>query len=370
MKNHVIRGIMIILSIIFFMVILHPATSSAQEANVRQPVDTVGFATNDRQMDSVMARIERFQGPLVNKAITDAGITFNDTWKTILSPHDDYAYVGYLYPALFQNLKAKTIILLGVAHKARQLNLENRIIFGSYTAWKAPGGNVPVSPVREELMKELPSGVFMVNDSMHAIEHSLEALVPFIQQYRPDAEIVPILVPGMTYDRTDDIAFDLAEALKSIAEKRNWKWGEDFAIVISSDAVHYGDEGWGGSNYAFMGADTSGYQMAVSREKLIIHTISRKYTTEHVREFNSMVLDPQDHTKYTWTWCGRYSVPMGLLASYYLALLLKQVPLTGIPVGYSTSIDHKPIPVEDIGMGVTAAANIRHWVGYAAIGYR
>ena len=370
MKNHFYRGILVSIAFILTGLLFLPAGLTAQAPKIRQPVDTVGFATTSRQMDSVMARIERLQGPLVSKAIADAGISFNEAWKTILSPHDDYSYVGYLYPALFQNLKAKTIILFGVAHKARQLNLEDKIVFDSYTAWKGPKGNIPVSDLREEIMGELSAGLFVVNDSMHTIEHSLEALVPFIQQYRPDAEIVPILVPFMNYDRTDDIAYALTEAIKSIAEKRNWKWGEDFALVISSDAVHYGDQDWGGSNYAFFGADTAGYQMAVNHEMHIIRTISRRYTTEHVREFSNLTVDPQDYKKYIWTWCGRYSIPVGLLTSYYLSGMLNMKSLLGAPVGYSTSMDHHPVPVDDIGMGVTAPANIRHWVGYPAIGYK
>jgi hypothetical protein len=83
-----------------------------------------------------------------------------------------------------------------------------------------------------------------------------------------------------------------------------------------------------------------------------------------------MTLDDLDFRKYKWTWCGRYSIPLGLLTSFYLTELQHRKPLSGIPVGYSTSIEREPIPVKDIGMGVTAPANIHHWVGYPAIGYK
>lgn len=36
---------------------------------------------------------------------------------------------------------------------------------------------------------------------------------------------------------------------------------------------------------------------------------------------------------------------------------------------YATSIDHLRLPVEDLGMGKTANATLRHWVGYAAVGF-
>ena len=80
-------------------------------------------------------------------------------------------------------------------------------------------------------------------------------------------------------------------------------------------------------------------------------------------------IDDNNFKDYKWTWRGRYSVPFGLLTSFYLQKLF-DIKLTGTLVGYATSLDHPHIPVSDIGMGVTAPANIRHWVGYPAIGYK
>jgi AmmeMemoRadiSam system protein B len=369
MKRHYLHRILVFTAFVLWGQVYLTNISLAQ-AGIRKPVDTVGFATFSWQMDSVMTRISREQGKLLQKTLADAHIADDYTWKTVICPHDDYTYVGYLYPAVLKNLKAKTIILFGVAHKARQLDLENQIIFDSYASWKEPKGNVPVSTLREEIIKELPPDIYQVNDSMQSIEHSIEALVPFLQYYHPDVEIVPILVPYMNYERADEIAHALAAAIQKVTQKRNWTWGEDYAIAISSDAVHYGDQDWGGSNYAFFGADTSGYIAAVQHEWEIINTISSGFTPEYVRKFTTLTIDENDCKKYKWTWCGRYSIPMGLLTSYYLAGLLNHGNLRGVPVGYATSIDHKPIKVDDIRMGVTAPANIHHWVGYAAIGYK
>jgi MEMO1 family protein len=44
--------------------------------------------------------------------------------------------------------------------------------------------------------------------------------------------------------------------------------------------------------------------------------------------------------------------------------------LNGKMLRYSTSLVHPPIPVSDLGLGITAPAKIRHWVGYVAIGYQ
>jgi len=148
------------------------------------------------------------------------------------------------------------------------------------------------------------------------------------------------------------------------------KWGEDFAIIISTDAVHYGDQDWGGTNLAPYGADSAGYKKAVAHEyEIINNTLTGEITPEKIKQFTHYTVQDTNYKEYKWTWCGRYSVPMGLLTAYYLEKDLNQ-NLKGTLVGYATSIDHPKLKVEDLGMGITAPANIHHWVGYAALGYK
>ena len=89
-----------------------------------------------------------------------------------------------------------------------------------------------------------------------------------------------------------------------------------------------------------------------------------------INTFCKYTVEQDNYKEYKWTWCGRYSVPFGLLTAFHLNQLQGNEPLHGTPVGYATSIDHSNIKVDDLEMGVTAPANIRHWVGYAAIGYK
>jgi AmmeMemoRadiSam system protein B len=320
-------------------------------------------------MDSVMARIERDQGKILNDKLSYSN-TSDSGWKVAVSPHDDYAYVGYLYPAVLKNIKAKTIILFGVAHKAKKLNLEDQIIFDNYDYWKGPYGKVKVSDIRNELMKQLPKEIFQVNDSMQKIEHSVEAIVPFLQYYNRDIEIVSILVPYMSYKTMNTIAKPLAEAINEVVKKKNLQWGKDFAIVISSDAVHYGDEEWGEKNFAFFGTGCKANEKAKLHEYDIMKTISGPLNPKEIKEFTEFTVDKNDFRKYKWTWCGRYSVPLGLLTAYHLNKQKSKEPLFGTAIGYANSIDHPQIEVQDIGMGTTAPAHDHHWVGYAAIGYQ
>jgi MEMO1 family protein len=346
------------------------AENESMQNKIRHMVDTVGFSVRPEQMDAFMKYAEENEAANIKKVLSDANVNSSTAWKTVISPHDDYTYVGYLYPALLQNVKAKTIILIGVCHKAKQFNLENKIIFDGYTHWKMPYGNIPVSDLRNEIIGQMNGDYYEVHDSMQAVEHSVEAIIPFLQYYNKDIEIISILVPYMPYDRMDEISSSLSQAIKNAANRNNLVWGKDYAIVISTDAVHYGDEDWGGKNYAIYGTDTAGYKQAVSREyEIIDNCLSGKILPDKVKKFVGYTVKEDNFRDYKWTWCGRYSVPFGLLTTYHLQKLYGE-DLSGVLLKYATSIDHSHIPVANLRMGVTAPANSHHWVGYAAIGYR
>ncbi len=334
--------------------------------NVRPLADTVGFAQYNWQMDSIMDRINRLE----NQQPELAAEHYIGTPKVVISPHDDYAYVDGLYPAALSNIRAKTVILFGVAHKARLLHLQDQIVFDSYDHWKGPYGPVKVSDIREKIIQELPHQLFQVNDSMQRMEHSVEAIIPFLQYYNRNVEIVSILVPYMAFDKMQEIAEPLAKAIKKATLDQGLEWGKDFAMVISTDAVHYGDDGWGESNFAFFGTDSAGYTKAIAHEQEIMDTLSGKLNPVKIQAFCNFTVDENDFKQYKWTWCGRYSVPMGLLTAYELNDLAGNDPLVGTQIGYANSIDHPALKVEDLGMGLTAPASMHHWVGYAAIGYK
>jgi MEMO1 family protein len=329
--------------------------------------DTVGFAHLDWQMDSVMSRIEMYH----QADLTSSQQAPGTVWRTAICPHDDYTYAGWLYPAVLRDIKAKTVIIFGVAHKARLFGLENQLVFDSFQSWSGPYGAVQVSPLRDEIISLLPGDMAVVNDSMESMEHSVEALLPFLQFQDPDIEIISILVPYMDYKRMQRISQQLASALNKIMREQNLKWGEDMALIISSDAVHYGDEGWGGVNYARYGTDSLGNAQAVAYDREIIRNcFEGELTWEKIARFNNYTVDQENFREYKWTWCGRYSIPMGLLTSLYLQSLQDSRPITGIPVGYATSISQQHLKVSDLRMGETAIATKRHWVGYPAIGFK
>ena len=372
MKKSIIYQLLTII-LISLLFACNPKGEKEQTKNIspkiRQMVDSVGFATTSLQMDSIINRINYTQGELLQNAINNADIDSNTTWKTCISPHDDYAYVGYLYPAVLNNVKAKTVIIFGVAHKAKNYGLENKIIFDSFDYWQGPYGKIKVSPFRDSLMKMIQNKNYIVHDTIQSVEHSVEAVLPFLQHNNPDIEIISILIPYMSYNSMTLIAMPLANRIKQLIEKNDLKWGKDIAFVISSDAVHYGDKGWGGVSYSFFGTDSAGYNKAVKHEKRIIDKcLTGNLASEKIMKFVNYTVLQSDYKQYVWTWCGRYSVPFGLLTTFYLQNQLGE-KINGTLIDYATSIDHNRLEIKDIGMGVTAPANSNHWVGYAGIGY-
>jgi AmmeMemoRadiSam system protein B len=187
-----------------------------------------------------------------------------------IAPHDDYTYASFMYPLVLANVKAPTVLIFGVAHKARTFSVENRLVFDSFTHWRGPYGNITVSALREALMGELEANAYVVHDELQSVEHSVEAKLPFLQHYNRDVQLVSILVPAMPHARMGELAPALARAIAKATRARGWEWGRDFAVLISTDAVHYGDEGWGGKNFAQYGADETGYRQAVAHDRQLM----------------------------------------------------------------------------------------------------
>ena len=336
-------------------------------STVRHPIDTTGFAHAAWQMDELMERIEsRFRFDLERVEQEPATL-----WKAAICPHDDYACASWLYPAVLRNLSAKAVIIFGVAHKARQFSLEQQLIFDDFKKWQGPYGEVSVSPLRDEILSRLPEGMGLVHREMQTVEHSVEAMLPFLQYYNREVEIISILVPYSSPEQMHKFGRELAKVLANLRSEKNLHWGKDLALLISSDAVHYGDEDWGGNHYAPFGTDSEGTAQAMARETEIMkNCFTGELTEAKIARFSEYTLNPQDFHEYQWTWCGRYSIPTGLYTALNLQKSLGEPALQGIPMGYASSISQPHIEVDDLGMGLTNTANRRHWVGYPAIGLR
>jgi AmmeMemoRadiSam system protein B len=283
----------------------------------------------------------------------------------ILCPHDDFAFAGRVYRRVIPLVTARTVLLIGVFHGYRRFGEHDRLIFDPYAAWTAPDGRVPVSPLRGALLARLPRADWSQDTTAHDAEHSLEPLVCWLRHVNPQLEIVPVIVPASHFDRLTELANHLGDALAAEMKARDWQLGRDVAIAISADAIHYGPDfhqtvfGDGGYN---------AYAHAVDKDHgLFSGPLNGPVTTEHARTLYSTFVDPDHPDTYRWTWCGRFSVPLGLMT---LARAAKASGgATAWPIAYATSVGWPELGLRDIGMAPSSPCNLYHFVGYPAVAF-
>jgi len=348
------------------------AVAIKPQDGMRGLVDTLGYATSASQMDSVLAQCRTLAAPRAAELSTTEEWRSNPALAAVVCPHDDYYYAGRLYALLLPHVRARRVILFGAFHQARAFECRDKLVFDAFDAWRGPYGPVKSSPLRRDLIRRLPPEDILVDNDMHQVEHSVEAIVPWLQAFDRDVEIVPILVPYMAWRTMDRLSTEVSSALEAIMREKGWVLGRDVGIVASSDAVHYGDADWGGSVYADYGTGPDGYAEAVERDRgLIAADLTGPIRSGGLRDFLDACVDSTDVTRYKITWCGRFSVPFGLAVASRLNEGLGGRPLTGFLADYGTSLSEVSLDLGAIpGLGTTAPNNLHHWVGYPAIGYR
>ena len=81
------------------------------------------------------------------------------------------------------------------------------------------------------------------------------------------------------------------------------------------------------------------------------------------------MVDPQNPDKYRMPWCGRFSIPFGLLLLGATAREFQLPPPEGSAIAFGTSIGAPELPVKPLGMGATAPANLYHFVSYPGVAF-
>ena len=337
---------------------------------VRGQRDTIGFVvTADQAEDVIATAVELEQEAILERDLT-FGLSPELGFIGGVCPHDDHLYAARAYVHLTERITAPRVVLIGVFHAARLWDLENVLVFDDFERWHGPWGPVAIDGLREEILGRLDEGSFVVDNAMHCREHSLEAIVPFLQHRDLEVSILPILVPYASWDRLSELADELSTALAEVMDKKGWRLGRDLAIVVSSDAVHYGPD----FDHAPFGTDAAGYQRAVDRDE----QLAREYLegTLDERKLSALqytLVDHSDVRSYKLPWCGRFSVPFGLELLRDLAAKTGLETPEGHFLRYATSLSEPQLPVSqdtlDAGLGTTAPSNLHHWVGYATVGF-
>ena len=336
---------------------------------VRGQMDTIGFVVEEAPAEDVVATAVRLEHDSLAAQDERLGMTDGQGFIGGICPHDDHLYAGRVYVHLTERIIAPRVVLIGVFHRAKSWELQDRIVFDRFHAWHGPWGDIDIDPMREKLVASLRPGSYVVDNAMHCREHSLEAITPFLQRGHPDRTIVPILVPHMGGDRMTELSDELAGAIVTIMRENGWRLGTDLAVVVSSDAVHYGPD----FDHAPFGTDTQAYDRAVARDlRLINEYLSGRLDPAKLHLLFETLVDPGT-LDYRLPWCGRFSIPFGLEVLRKVAISTEGETPHGSLLRYGTSLSEPELPVSsesrESGLGYTAPSNFHHWVGYAAVGY-
>ena len=328
--------------------------------DLRGQKDTVGFAATAEQMARVWELSEAAPAPEPLGPRPAPGVA------GIICPHDDYLCAGRMYREVIPLVKARTVILVGVFHKHRRFGARDRMAFDSYRAWRAPDGEMKVSGLREELLAQLDPGEYVQNDVWHDSEHSLEGVAYWLKHQDPGVEIVPVILPAASFARLQAMAGHLGAALARCMKARGWTLGADVAIVISSDGTHYGSD----FQYTPYGAGgVEAFQQAMTHDRgLLQGLLAGPVSADMARSFYGMMVDPADPAHYLKSWCGRFSIPFGLLLLEAAARGMGGQPPRGMPIGFGASVDFPEIAVPP-PMGATCPINLYHFVTFPSVAY-
>ncbi len=342
---------------IALFVFLFTLLTSAQD--VRPIRDNVGFCWRANEMNKLISYLEK-----------DSANKYNFKSENLIagiSPHDDFLYAGRVYYPLYPLIKAKEIVIFGVTHGTvrRAMNdPRNVLILDDYKLWQGPYGKVKISSLREKIKKELKPEFLLVSNKAQRIEHSIEALIPFLQHYNRDLTITPIMVTAMSFPRADSISTDLAQIIEDYIKSKNYKPGKDIFFLISNDANHYGKDF---DNSPF-GLDSAAHQKATDNEKRIIKTyLDREIDKNDLLELTNEIW--HNNNKPIPLWCGRYPIIMGLLTVTKIAKDLTGKKLVGKLFKYSDTLTEGVLPVKGTHMGLTAPVSTKHWVGFFSAGF-
>jgi len=145
----------------------------------------------------------------------------------LLMPHAGYQYSGAVAAAAISRVRFKdTFIIMGPSHTGAGKP------FGIMTegTWRTPLGEVEID---SELAGKIVEVSELVEEDLlpHQQEHAVEVQIPFLQYFRKDIKIVPIILAYARPSAYKQIGKDIAKAIKEL--------NKDVVIIASGDMTHY-----------------------------------------------------------------------------------------------------------------------------------
>jgi AmmeMemoRadiSam system protein B/AmmeMemoRadiSam system protein A len=145
----------------------------------------------------------------------------------LLVPHAGYKYSGPVTGATISRVIFKdTFIIIGPSHSG----LGKPFSVMVEGTWRTPLGDVEIDT---ELARIIISVSKYLEEDVeaHQQEHAVEVQLPFLQYFKPDVRIVPVIIAGAGASSYPEIGRDIARAIKEL--------NREVVIMASGDMTHY-----------------------------------------------------------------------------------------------------------------------------------
>lgn len=168
-------------------------------------------------------------------------------------PHGPYGISGKVAAESFKHLKKgqfKRVIILGASHA--EMAFEDCSI-AAVDAYATPMGLVPLDQkavrtlcysslfgARSMRYAHLQRGFLTESERkpLHEYEHSIEIILPFLQEQLGDFELIPVLI-GKLNDGADRYDERRAESVARILQKQI---DRETLVIVSTDFTHFGND--------------------------------------------------------------------------------------------------------------------------------
>ena len=144
--------------------------------------------------------------------------------KALIMPHAGYMYSGETAAHISLVLKEnqfKRVLVLAPDHR---VGFTGGAI-SDVTAYETPLGRIPLNPDAAMLRSKTP--LFQAIPACDRLEHSVEVVLPFLQYFLKNFELIPIVL-----GRGGDLADRVSSVLDPLMD-------ENTLLVVSSDLSHY-----------------------------------------------------------------------------------------------------------------------------------
>lgn len=188
-------------------------------ATIRLPRWAGSFYPDDpRRLRALISDLHR-QAAVDQMSLAPAAL------RALVLPHAGYIYSGATAAhgtGLLRGQSRQTVLLLGPAH---HVWVSGTAVSRAAT-YRTPLGDIRLSPLAATLLRTHPD-LFQENIAAEQAEHSLEVLLPFLQEALGDFNLLPLVVGQADTLQT-------ALALVPLVS-------DDVLVVVSSDLSHFLD---------------------------------------------------------------------------------------------------------------------------------